>query len=130
MEPQGGTDCGQGPRTLWLEGDRCGAPCLPEGNIGDNCSRHGGSIGRWGQGALWQLSVFLKSFKLDFKTLVAGWNSALVVFLVSSPSLRASHVVLGVNNLPTNARDTRDTRDVGLIPGWGRSPGVRNGTSH
>ena len=23
--------------------------------------------------------------------------------------------------------DTRDTREVGLIPGWGRSPGIGNG---
>ena len=29
-----------------------------------------------------------------------------------------------VKNPPANARDTRDT---GLIPGWGRSPGVGNG---
>ena len=29
-----------------------------------------------------------------------------------------------VKNLPTNAGDTRD---VGLIPGFGRSPGVVNG---
>ena len=30
-----------------------------------------------------------------------------------------------VRNLPANARDTRD---AGWIPGWGRSPGVGNGT--
>ena len=29
-----------------------------------------------------------------------------------------------VKNLPASARDTRD---AGLIPGWGRSPGVGNG---
>ena len=29
-----------------------------------------------------------------------------------------------VKNLPTNARDAGD---AGLIPGWGRSPGVGNG---
>ena len=29
-----------------------------------------------------------------------------------------------VKNLPASARDTRDT---GLIPGWGRSPGAGNG---
>ena len=29
-----------------------------------------------------------------------------------------------INNLPANAGDTRD---VGSIPGWGRSPGVGNG---
>ena len=34
------------------------------------------------------------------------------------------HVGLVVKNLPANPRDTRD---VGLIPGLGRSPGVGNG---
>ena len=33
-------------------------------------------------------------------------------------STQASRVVLVVKNLPANARDTRD---VGSIPGWGRS---------
>ena len=32
----------------------------------------------------------------------------------------ASQVVLVVKNAPANAGDVRD---VGLIPGWGRSPG-------
>ena len=32
----------------------------------------------------------------------------------------AFHVVLVVKNLPANAGDVRD---VGSIPGWGRSPG-------
>ena len=36
----------------------------------------------------------------------------------------ASQVVLVVKNLPANAGDKRD---VGLIPGLGRSPGVGNG---
>ena len=36
----------------------------------------------------------------------------------------ASQVVLVVKNLPANAGDERD---VGLIPGLGRSPGVGNG---
>ena len=36
----------------------------------------------------------------------------------------ASQVALVVKNLPVNARDTRDP---GLIPGLGRSPGVENG---
>ena len=36
---------------------------------------------------------------------------------------RISQVALTVKNLPSNARDTRD---VGLIPGSGRSPGVDN----
>ena len=33
----------------------------------------------------------------------------------------------GVKNLPANAGDTRDARDAGVIPGWGKSPGVGNG---
>ena len=37
---------------------------------------------------------------------------------------QASQVVLVVKNLPANAGDVRD---VGLIPGWGRSPGRRHG---
>jgi len=35
-----------------------------------------------------------------------------------------------VKNLPTNARDTGDTGDTGLIPGSGRSPGVGNENPH
>ena len=38
----------------------------------------------------------------------------------------ASWVVLAVKNSPGNAGDIRD---AGLIPGWGRSPGVDNGNS-
>ena len=37
---------------------------------------------------------------------------------------KASQVVLVVNNLPASAGDVRD---AGSIPGWGRSPGGRNG---
>ena len=36
-----------------------------------------------------------------------------------------SQVALVVKNLPANARDVRDLRDKGLIPGPGRSPGGR-----
>ena len=36
---------------------------------------------------------------------------------------RASQVALVVKNLPANAGDVRD---LGPIPGWGRSPGVGN----
>ena len=38
--------------------------------------------------------------------------------------LWASQVVLVVKNLPANAGDIRD---VGSIPGWGRSPGGGHG---
>ena len=37
---------------------------------------------------------------------------------------RASQVVLVIKNLPVNAGDIKD---VGSIPGWGRSPGEVNG---
>ena len=40
------------------------------------------------------------------------------------PFTWVSQVMLVVKNLPANAGDIRD---VGLIPGWGRSPGGRNG---
>ena len=41
-------------------------------------------------------------------------------------SHRASQVALVVNNLPANARDTRDT---GSFPGLGRSPGGGHGNT-
>ena len=42
-------------------------------------------------------------------------------YLISSDFIReASQVVLMVKNLPASAGDVRD---VGSIPGWGRSPG-------
>ena len=37
---------------------------------------------------------------------------------------RATQVALVVKNLPANAGDSRD---VSLIPGWGRPPGEGNG---
>ena len=40
--------------------------------------------------------------------------------------LRASQVALVVKNLPVNAGAIRD---VGLIPGWGRSPGEEHGNT-
>jgi len=41
------------------------------------------------------------------------------------PGAWASQVVLLVKNLPTNAGDSRD---LGSIPGFGRSPGVGSAT--
>ena len=38
--------------------------------------------------------------------------------------MRAYQDVLEVKNLPANSRDIRD---AGLIPGWGRSPGGGHG---
>ena len=34
-----------------------------------------------------------------------------------------------VKNLAHKAGDGRDSRDVGSIPGWGRSPGIENATT-
>ena len=42
----------------------------------------------------------------------------------SCTELGASQLALVVKNLPAN---TGDIRDVSLIPGWGRSPGKKNG---
>ena len=41
--------------------------------------------------------------------------------------VRASLVALVVKNLPANAGDVRDTRDMGSIPGLGRALGEGNG---
>ena len=38
-----------------------------------------------------------------------------------------SQVALMLKNLPANIVDTRNTRDVGLILGSGRAPGVESG---
>ena len=48
----------------------------------------------------------------------------LACFEVSHFSVWAFQVVLVVKNIPANAGDVRD---VGSIPGWGRSPGVGRG---
>ena len=50
--------------------------------------------------------------------------SGIPICQVSYNLLWVSQVVLVVNNLPANAGDVRD---VGSIPGWGRSPGEGNG---
>ena len=44
--------------------------------------------------------------------------------MLAPKAYRGFQVVLVVKNLPTNARDVRDT---GLIPGLGRSPGGGHG---
>ena len=46
------------------------------------------------------------------------------VWQILSLMHRASQVALGVKNLPAK---TGDVRDVGSIPGWGRSPGGGHG---
>ena len=45
----------------------------------------------------------------------------------SSFYIGPSQVALVVKNPSANVRHTRDARDVGSIPGWGRSPGEANG---
>ena len=49
-----------------------------------------------------------------------GWR----IFFFFFTEIGASQVVLVVRNPPANARDTKHE---GLIPGWGRSPGRRQG---
>ena len=61
----------------------------------------------------------------------ALWIAARQASLFSTASqtllkLRASQVALGVKSMPT---DTGDIRDVGSIPGLGRSPGGGDGNS-
>ena len=67
-----------------------------------------------------QDSHFL-TFIVSFGTVIApaGESFSLLVFYNG-----ASHVALAVKNLPANAGDIRD---VGSIPGLGRSPGEGNG---
>ena len=48
----------------------------------------------------------------------------MLIFSTGIDSLRASQVVLVVKNPPANAGDIRD---MGSIPGSGRSPGEGNG---
>ena len=62
---------------------------------------------------------------------VALWIAAHQASLFSTTSqtllkLRASQVALGVKSMPT---DAGDIRDVGSIPGLGKSPGGGNGNS-
>ena len=62
-------------------------------------------------GILLLLFEFLVSFLACL-----GFFLFLCWFLIE---IRASQVALVVKNLPANAGDTRD---VGLVPGWGRTP--------
>ena len=57
-------------------------------------------------------------------TLLASYSILQCTLVASLHSTGASQVVLMVKNLPA---DAGDTRDVGCIPGLGRSPGERKG---
>ena len=63
--------------------------------------------------AIWEAPVQLRPL----------WFSKIYPFMVLHTY--ASQVMLMVKNLPANVGDTRD---LGLIPGLRRSPGVGNGT--
>ena len=52
------------------------------------------------------------------------WELSWWEYKFDFPQYRASKVVLVVKNPPASAGDTRD---LGSIPGLGRSPGVGNG---
>ena len=59
-----------------------------------------------------------------FLLLIAPVSQFPLMLTVKASNARASQVVLVVQNPPTSVRDVRD---VGSIPGLGRSPGVGNG---
>ena len=63
------------------------------------------------------------SGSLNILSPVSLWVPGTVLSSVYVP-LGASQVALVVKNPPANAGDAKD---VGLIPGWGRSPGGGNG---
>ena len=65
----------------------------------------------------------LLSGSLNILSPVSLWVLGTVLSSVYVP-LGASQVALVVKNPPANAGDAKD---VGLIPGWGRSPGGGNG---
>ena len=50
----------------------------------------------------------------------------MLIFILGVNNIAASQVMLVLKNLPANAGDIRD---VGLIPGSGRSPGGGRGNS-
>ena len=50
----------------------------------------------------------------------------MLIFILGVNNIAASQVMLVLKNLPANAGDIRD---VGLIPGSGRSPGGGHGNS-
>ena len=58
-----------------------------------------------------------------FLLLIAPMSQFPLMLTVKGSNARASQVVLAVKNPPA---DVRDVRDVGSIPGLGRSPGVGN----
>ena len=58
-----------------------------------------------------------------FLLLIAPMSQFPLMLMVKGSNARASQVVLAVKNPPA---DVRDVRDVGSIPGLGRSPGVGN----
>ena len=74
----------------------------------------------WVSGSLSLTQNFLYSLQTDF----CHVSFLFFIFWVSLWDLGASWVALVVKKLPIN---NGNTRDMGLIPGWGRSPGRGHG---
>ena len=74
----------------------------------------------WVSGSLSLTQNFLYSLQTDF----CHVSFLFFIFWVSLWDLGASWVALVVKKLPIN---NGNTRDMGLIPGWGRSPGGGHG---
>ena len=77
----------------------------------------------------WSPAPWESRFLLFFPTpvcdnLLQPWQETNTALNIDTDIDRASQVTLVVKNLPA---DSRDIRDLGLISGWGRSPGERNG---
>ena len=72
-----------------------------------------------------EIYVYIYNYKF-YVFLHMIYSTLQSAFLIHYHVSRASLVALAVKNPPANARDIRD---VGSIPGWGRSPGGRHGNS-
>ena len=69
-----------------------------------------------------QITYTLSLSFLSYKCFYLAMNKIMYIYVCVY--IYASQVVLVVKNLPANAGDIRD---LGLIPGLGRSPGAGNG---
>ena len=63
---------------------------------------------------------------MPFQWHLRCWLRVICFYILSLTRLWASQVELVVKDLPANAGDIRD---MGSIPGWGRSPGGGHGNS-
>ena len=101
-----------------------------EPTIPASCSQFPAVSQRWASNSD---HLFLFLILMDLKTKCKGTDYTLqaeeyLLFLVNRAKEKFETLlgVLAVKNLPAN---TGDIRDMGLIPGLGRSPGGRNGNA-